>query len=69
MRVRGKIVNLYQVKKMLDINSIKETEEMLKEDYNNIDKDTRKYKGLTFEEYLSYKRNHIANIMGMEEFF
>ena len=36
MRVRGKIVNLYQVKKMLNINSIKEKEEMLKEDYNNI---------------------------------
>ena len=65
---RGFTVNLYQVKKMLGYDSIKKAEKNLMDSYE-LDKNYgRKYRSLSFTEYVNEKRKHIAGVLGMDEY-
>ena len=67
----GKVVNLYQIMKMLDGETIEATERMMKESYIvdvQADYPIRSYKGMTFDEYVNAKRHFIATILDKVEF-
>ena len=62
---KSTMVNLYLIKRMLGFETIVETQKSLDESYYN-----RSYKERTmsYGEYVDYKRNSIANILGTLEY-
>lgn len=70
----GLVVNLYQIKKMLNGETIEATKEMLEESYvtdlkyiPSYNKD-RFNKNMTFAEYVNAKRHWLASILGKIEY-
>lgn len=68
MMKKGLVVNLYLIGKMLqDVFSISGVREMMEATYE-IDRESREFQDLTFAEYVDYKRNFTANILGILQY-
>lgn len=62
---KSTMVNLYLIKKMLGFETMVETQESLDELYYNR---SYKEKTMSYGEYVDYKRNSVANILGILEY-
>lgn len=62
---KSTMVNLYLIKKMLGFETMVETQKSLDESYYN-----RSYKEetMSYGEYVDYKRNFVANTLGILEY-
>lgn len=67
MTNHGMTVNLYQVAKMFEDDSIQNIREMLEESFEIDKRYYRNYKHMTFEEYVNAKRHFIASVLGVRE--
>jgi len=64
MTRKSLVVNLYFIGKMLyDVFTVQEVRNMMEAVYE-IDKESKEFRNLTFEEYVDHKRNFTANILG-----
>ena len=66
---KGRVVNVYLIGKMLDDKNTNNVLEAMKEKYKVDIKYERKYRNLTFDEYLNEQRSFLASVLGLYEFY